>query len=105
MAPSDESPALAGVQCESCHGAGGLYSPRYVMKDKELSKLLGLLPVTDEQCAPCHTKDTPSVREFVFEEKIALVRHQAQAAEPRKSEKSKSSSGSLPGPLGEAKAP
>lgn len=75
MTPSDDNPALSGVQCESCHGAGRMYSPRYVMKDKELAKLLGLLPITEDQCAPCHTKDSPSVREFKFDEKLMLVRH------------------------------
>lgn len=85
MSSSSDDPSLAGVQCESCHGPGRLYSPRYVMKDPELSKLLNLLPVTEEQCAPCHAKDTPSVREFKFAEKIALVRHKAAADKKTKS--------------------
>lgn len=78
-APTDENPALAGVQCESCHGAGSMYAPRFVMKDAELAKLLGLEKVTEERCAPCHSKDTPSLREFVFAEKVELVRHKKAA--------------------------
>lgn len=79
MAPTDESPALAGVQCEACHGAGSLYAPRFVMKDRELARLLGLSSVTEEQCAPCHAKDSPSVKPFDFAEKILLVNHKRRA--------------------------
>jgi nitrate/TMAO reductase-like tetraheme cytochrome c subunit len=79
MVPASDEPLYAGVQCESCHGAGRMYSPRHVMKDKELSKLLGLAAVTEETCAPCHSKDTPSVREWSFAEKVELVKHKKPA--------------------------
>lgn len=88
MVPASDDVLLSGVQCESCHGSGGMYAPRYVMKDKELSKLLGLQPVTDETCASCHPKDTPSVRPFVFAEKLKLVNHQSSKS-PMPGEKSK----------------
>jgi hypothetical protein len=84
MSPPSEDPALAGVQCESCHGPGRFYSPRFVMKDAELAKLLDLKPVAEETCAPCHAKDTPSVRDFSFEEKLTLVRHRAPAESSKK---------------------
>jgi cytochrome c554/c'-like protein len=84
MSPASEDPALAGVQCESCHGAGKFYAPRYVMRDPDLAKLLNLLPVTEEQCAPCHAKDTPSVREFKFQDAIALVRHKPKVEKKTK---------------------
>jgi hypothetical protein len=84
MSPANDDPQLAGVQCESCHGPGKFYAPRFVMKDPELAKLLSLQAVTEDQCAPCHAKDTPSVRDFKFEDAIALVRHK-----PPKGKKSK----------------
>lgn len=86
MDPSSEDPQLLGVQCESCHGAGKMYAPEHVMRDKELSKLLGLTAVTEETCAPCHSKDTPSIKPFVFAEKVELVKHKIV---PAKTEKKK----------------
>jgi hypothetical protein len=84
MDPSSDDPQLAGVQCESCHGSGRMYAPRHVMRDKELAKLLGLTAVTEETCAPCHSKDTPSVRAFVFAEKVELVKHKLVAPAEKK---------------------
>lgn len=80
MVATDDDAMLSGVQCESCHGAGRQYAPRYVMKDKELSKLLGLTAVTEETCAACHPKDAPAILEFKFAEKVALVNHKAAKA-------------------------
>lgn len=80
MAPTSEDATLSGVQCESCHGPGRMYAPRHVMKDKELSKLLGLQAVVEDTCAGCHSKDTPSLKDFKFAEKILLVNHKAGAA-------------------------
>lgn len=85
MAPASEDAAYAGVQCEACHGPGRYYAPRYVMRDAELSRLLNLQPVTEDQCAPCHARDTPSVREFKFDEMVALVRHRAPREDDRPS--------------------
>lgn len=75
MAADKDEPHLQGVQCESCHGAGSHYSPRWVMRDSVLSKLYGLEPVTESTCQPCHTKDGPSLKAFVFKEKVASVCH------------------------------
>lgn len=75
MVPNSDDPELAGVQCESCHGAGRLYEPEYVMRDEKLADLLGLKKVEATTCAPCHTADAPSVHPFVFAEKVELVRH------------------------------
>lgn len=82
MDPSSDEPSLTGVQCESCHGAGRMYAPRNIMKDKELAKLLGLAAVTEETCAPCHSKDTPSVRPWSFAEKVELVKHKTAPEKP-----------------------
>ena len=42
------------VTCESCHGQGKHYAKDYVMKDKKLSKILGLKKVTQKTCDRCH---------------------------------------------------
>lgn len=77
----EETPNLAGVQCESCHGAGSQYSQ--IMKTNKQYKLAevkaaGLIvPSEDEKgCIACHGKDSPfneSVDpkyKFVFKEAL-----------------------------------
>lgn len=76
-APDKSDDRLAGVQCESCHGAGSLYAPRYVMRDEKLAKLFGLEKVDESTCAACHTADVPGVRAFVYAEAVKLVNHGA----------------------------
>ena len=56
-----------GVQCESCHGSGKHYAESYVMKDPELSRIVGLVDVTKDTCQRCHTSTTPSIRPFESE--------------------------------------
>ncbi len=75
MSPANPDPNLAGVQCESCHGAGRYYEPSYVMRDKTLSELSGLQKIEAPVCTACHTTDAPSVDLFKFDEKLDLVRH------------------------------
>lgn len=65
----EETPKLANVQCESCHGPGGNY--REIMKtDKEFKladiKSVGfVMPSEDEQgCLTCHGERSP------FNEKV-----------------------------------
>ncbi len=79
MAPRSDDPLLAGVQCESCHGAGRFYAPEFVMRDKVLRKQFGLKEIGKNTCLACHTHDSPSVRPFRFEEKVTLVQHQKPA--------------------------
>lgn len=76
MIPSNEDPAFGGVQCESCHGAGRLYEPDYVMRDAVLAELYGLAKVEATTCAPCHTADAPAAAPFVFADKVEMVRHE-----------------------------
>jgi hypothetical protein len=73
--PRSEDPALAGVQCEACHGGGKHYSPSYVMRDQELRELLGFRSPDADSCKRCHTETTPSMLPFRFEEKFELIRH------------------------------
>lgn len=64
-----ETPKLAGVQCESCHGAGGEYktvmmkNPKYTAA--EIKKAGLIVPSEDEKgCLGCHGADSP------FNEKV-----------------------------------
>jgi hypothetical protein len=76
MVPEDTQVALAGVQCESCHGAGRHYSQPWVMRDAELRKQLNLVVKVDAAaCARCHTDATPSLVPFDFSAKRELIKH------------------------------
>jgi len=56
---------LEGLGCETCHGAGSLYSP--IMKANKKYKLAeivaagALSPPKAEHCLECHTKDCPTM--------------------------------------------
>jgi formate-dependent nitrite reductase cytochrome c552 subunit len=71
----DAEDGLSGVSCESCHGPGRLYAARYVMRDPELSRALGLADVGERTCAGCHTESTPSLVRFEYGRKLPLIRH------------------------------
>jgi hypothetical protein len=79
----DAEDGLAGVSCEACHGPGLLYSARYVMRDPELARALGLVDVGERTCAGCHTESTPSLVRFEYERKLPLVRHWDDQPPPR----------------------
>jgi len=64
-----------GVGCESCHGAGSEYKARKVMKSHEASIAAGLVMPTKELCMTCHNADSPTYKEFKFEEMLAKVKH------------------------------
>jgi hypothetical protein len=70
-----------GVQCESCHGPGKIYARRHVMKDRELSRLVGLQPASLENCARCHTETSPRLQKFLPEKAWLLVKHGREAAQ------------------------
>ena len=67
---------LLGVQCESCHGAGGHYWPVAVMRDSVLARAAGLKrgnePAT---CLGCHTVDSLRLRPFNMADALKLIRH------------------------------
>lgn len=73
-----ETPELAGVGCEACHGAGGEYTTTQYMslKNKEYkrSEVVGAgltYPIDVETCAGCHNERSPFFKEFNFEERKA----------------------------------
>ena len=65
----EETPKLAGVQCESCHGPGGDFK-KIMKKDKKFKladvKAAGLIlpSEADNNCMECHGGDSP------FNEKV-----------------------------------
>ncbi len=73
---------LAGVTCESCHGAGRAYTAAYVMRDPELARAVGLVDAGPKTCGACHTESTPSLERFEYERKLALIRHGKEPAAP-----------------------
>jgi uncharacterized paraquat-inducible protein A len=51
---TNKDEAMAGVQCEACHGAGSDYKSLSVMKDLEKAKAAGLVIPTQDTCNGCH---------------------------------------------------
>jgi hypothetical protein len=80
----EASRGYTGVQCETCHGGGQFYTPTYVMKDPELARAVGLVDPTPALCVKCHDEAAPSLKPFVFEEKVKLVDHWTAEREARK---------------------
>jgi formate-dependent nitrite reductase cytochrome c552 subunit len=66
---------VAGVSCETCHGGGQYYAPAYVMRDPELSRLVGLVDPSERACRGCHDASSPSLLPFDFKQKLALIDH------------------------------
>ncbi len=72
---------LAGVQCEQCHGSGQFYQYRYVMRDRELSRAVGLIETSASHCQRCHTEGAPSMEPFDYERAWARIDHGPKARE------------------------
>lgn len=51
---TNKDEALAGVQCEACHGPGSDYKTMSIMKDREKAIANGLVLPTQETCNTCH---------------------------------------------------
>jgi len=50
----------AGVQCESCHGAGKDYRKKKVMIDRDKAVAKGLIIPTEAVCTQCHNDESPA---------------------------------------------
>ena len=85
----DGDQEAGGVQCESCHGGGKTYSEKHVMRDRELSRIVGLAEQSEKICLRCHTDSAPSVKPFGYERLWALIAHDgfAMTAEPMEEKK------------------
>ncbi|NMB76481.1 MAG: hypothetical protein GYA21_15290 [Myxococcales bacterium] len=75
-------PSQAGVQCETCHGAGLVYAKTHVMKDRELSHLVGLLDPKEDSCRRCHNDTTPAIRPYEHSRMWSAITHGREKARP-----------------------
>jgi len=64
-----------GIQCESCHGAGGDYKGLSVMKDRQQAIAAGLIIPTKEMCVKCHNSESPNFKGFNFDQYFPKVAH------------------------------
>lgn len=102
--PNEADQRVANVACETCHGGGQYYSARYVMKDPDLSRMVGLVDPGEKSCKGCHDASSPSLKPFDFVQKLTAIDHwsverkkRAQAGTPRPpGEQQASAAGSSP---------
>jgi Cytochrome c554 and c-prime len=66
-----------GVQCETCHGPGSEYKKLSVMKDVAAAKDNGLVMHDEGEafCKTCHNPDSPSYKEFKYDEYWEKIKH------------------------------
>lgn len=64
-----------GVMCESCHGPGGDYFKKEVMKEKDKAIAAGLVLPKEEVCKKCHNPESPGYKEFNFDEFYKKIAH------------------------------
>lgn len=81
--PQEGDKQVENVTCETCHGGGQYYSSRYVMKDSELSRLVGLLDPSEKGCRTCHDSSSPSLKTFDFAAKLKAIDHWTKERERR----------------------
>jgi len=81
--PDEAQQKVTDVTCESCHGGGRYYSAVYVMKDAELSRLVGLNDPGEKTCRTCHDGSSPSLKPFEFVSKLKMIDHWTAEREKR----------------------
>lgn len=81
----EETPEMAGVTCEACHGHGGIYAnsvmdPRDPSFGVSEAREAGLVyPPTETVCLGCHNSASPFVGmeyQFDFEERVERGTHE-----------------------------
>lgn len=81
----DKYSAEEGVTCESCHGAGGDYWNMKVMKGISAGEQdpaeVGLIKPDRKTCVGCHNKNSPTYKEFKFEEYWPKIEHKLPTPE------------------------
>ena len=68
-----------GVGCEACHGAGGDYYKSRVMKRIRAGFIeassVGLIIPDESTCRKCHNSESPTPKEFNYNEMWAKIAH------------------------------
>lgn len=66
-----------GVQCETCHGAGSAYKAMAVMKNRDEAVKKGLIVYDNKEkfCTGCHNAESPTFKEFKFDEMWNKIKH------------------------------
>ena len=64
-----------GVGCEACHGPGSEYKSLKVMKDRETALAAGMIIPNEETCIGCHNEESPTYKEFKFDEYSKQIAH------------------------------
>lgn len=64
-----------GVSCEACHGPGGDYKDKETMKDKQKAIEKGLIIPNEVTCKSCHNEESPSYKEFKYDEFTEKIKH------------------------------
>lgn len=67
--------AEEGVSCETCHGPGGDYKKKKVMKDHGKAVAAGLIVPDEKMCKTCHNEKSPTYKTFVYKDKVKKVNH------------------------------
>jgi len=78
----DVDRGVSGVSCEVCHGPGQLYAASYVMRDRELARLVGLLDPGERTCLRCHNESTPALERFDYARRLQLIEHGGDRPRP-----------------------
>jgi hypothetical protein len=65
-----------GVTCEACHGAGGNYSKKPIMKVRKKAVMKGMVDDTKSVCTTCHDESLKHVKTFVYEERWEEISHE-----------------------------
>lgn len=75
----ERAPLREGVGCEDCHGPGGQTND-FKKENKEYKwadiAKLGAVHPDAKLCATCHRSESPTFKEFKFEEKIGKDTHE-----------------------------
>ena len=71
--------ATEGVTCEACHGAGGDYYKKKtmvaIMSGEIKGDTVGLVTPDEKTCKGCHNEESPTFKEFNYEEKLKKIAH------------------------------
>lgn len=67
----------SGVQCESCHGAGGNHVKARMAAEENSKPAPGEIDVkpAEKVCTTCHNKESPTFKGFKYADAVAKIKH------------------------------